>query len=167
VAEEEVVVTDVAVIGEEVVAAVVETAMNVDNQATLPETAVAEEVVVAGEVVVAEAGTASNVGSLVILPETAEVVVVAEEVVEEDVVPGLEADLMTVGDVHHQGADQGLEADQDMADVPEIVQNMDLVQNLVLTLLPNLMEMDAQCLVPGQGLGRLGQGQGPRIEIKS
>jgi len=163
VAEEEVVVTDVAVIGEEVVAAVVETAMNVDNQAILPETAVAEEVVVAGEVVVAEVGTASNVGSLVILPETAEVV--AE--VEEDVVPGLEAHLMTVGDVHHQGADQGLEADQDMVDVPEIVQNMDLVQNLVLTLLPNLMEMDAQCLVPGQGLGRLGQGQGPRIEIKS
>merc|ERR1739838_490737 len=131
------------------------------GQAILPEIVVVEEVVVAGEVVVAEAGTASNVGSLVILPETAEVVVVAEEVVEEDVVPGLEADLMTVGDVHHQGADQ------DMADVPEIVQNMDLVQNLVLTLLPNLMEMDAQYLVPGQGLGRLGQGQGPRIEIKS
>jgi len=104
------------------------------------------------------------------------VVAVAEEVAEEDGVPGLEADLMTVGGAHPQGADQGLEADQDMADVPEIVQNTDLVQNLALTHLPNLMEMDAQpSLVPGQGLGerlgerlgRLGPGQGPRIEIKS
>lgn len=78
-----------------------------------------------------------------------------------------EAHLMTVGGVHPQGADQGLEAVQDMADAPEIVQNMDLVPNLALTLLPNLMEMDAQCLVPGQGLGRLDLDQEPRIEIKS
>jgi len=104
------------------------------------------------------------------------VVVEGEEVVvvEGDGVPGLEADHMTVGGVHPQGADQGLkipglEADQDMADVPEIVLNMDLVQNLALTLLPSLMEMDAQRIPgPGQGLGRIpGPGQGPRIEIKS
>jgi len=74
----------------------------------------------------------------------------------------LEAHHMTVGDDRHQGADPDLEVVQDMADVLEIVQNMGLVLNLALTLLPNLMEMDAQCLDPGPG-----PGLDPMTEIKS
>jgi len=62
VAEGEVVVTDVVVTGEVVVA--VETAMNVGNQAILLGTVAAEGEVVAGVVVAEE--TASNVGNLVI-----------------------------------------------------------------------------------------------------
>lgn len=148
VAEGEVVVTDVVVIGVVGVEVVEETAMNVDNQAILPGTVEVEGVAVAGVVVAAE-GNASNVGSLVILLGTAgEGVVVVAAV--EDVHA---AHLMTAGDDHLQGADLGQDQEvaQDMVVVHEIAQNMDLVLDHALTLQTELMEMDVQCLVPGLG----------------